>query len=128
MKKNVIYVILPMITIVLELLPYGAVLNFANPEGEPWRETYSYFSLMPFGYANFGPLLTAILTCVLLILGAILFFGKKDTMRKSIKWVSGVAIATSLMPLMFGLNFFTLVGALISLVLIIEFGVAVKIK
>ena len=129
-QKNLIYVVLPMVAIVLELLPYGAVLNFARPAEDgtigSFKELYSYFDLMPFGYANFGPLLTAILTCVLLVLGAILLFGKKDKMLKGIKWVSGVAIATSLMPLMFGLSFFTIVGALISLVLIIEFVVAVK--
>ena len=44
--------ILPVITIVLEILPYGAVCNFANPEGEVLRETFSNFDLTPFGYAN----------------------------------------------------------------------------
>lgn len=70
MKKvtRILLVIFPLAALILELLPNGVVLNFANPEGEPWRHTYSYFSLTPFGYANFGPFLTAILTCVLLAL------------------------------------------------------------
>ena len=56
----------------LELTPYGAVLNFGRLAADgtigTFRETYSYFSLMPFGYANFFPLLTGVLTVVLLLL------------------------------------------------------------
>ena len=53
--KKSLFVVLPLVALILELLPNGVVLNFANPDGEPWRRTYSYFSLTPFGYANFGP-------------------------------------------------------------------------
>ena len=48
--KKLLLVFFPIIAFVLELLPYGVVLNFANPEGEPWRRTYSYFSLTPLPY------------------------------------------------------------------------------
>ena len=48
--------------LVLEATPWGAVLIFAPGPGETVRETFSYFSLTPFGYANFFPLLTAVLT------------------------------------------------------------------
>ena len=60
MKKRLLYLFLPIVTLILEILPYGAVCNFANPEGKPWRMTFSYFDLTPFGYANFAPFLTAI--------------------------------------------------------------------
>ena len=67
MKKRLLYLILPIITLILEILPYGAVCNFAHPETDGtigrFRELYSYFDLLPFGYANFAPLLTAIVTC-----------------------------------------------------------------
>ena len=43
------------IALIFELLPNGVVLRFMNPEGEPWVRTYSFFSLVPYGYANFGP-------------------------------------------------------------------------
>ena len=68
MKKKVIVLCILLCTLVLEILPLGAVCNFGNPEGEPFRETYSYFSLIPYGYANFAPLITAVLTCVLLLI------------------------------------------------------------
>ena len=73
------------IALIFELLPNGVVLRFMNPEGEPWVRTYSYFSLVPYGYANFGPLIAAVLTCVLIILIAIssvsythLFYGNRS--------------------------------------------------
>ena len=61
------------IALIFELLPNGVVLRFMNPEGEPWVRTYSYFSLVPYGYANFGPLIAAVLTCVLIILTIVVF-------------------------------------------------------
>ena len=132
MKKKYFYVILPIMVIILELLPWGAVLKFAgeqNADGtfEYIYQTESYFSMLPFGYANFGPLLTAILTCVLLVLGIILVLGKKERMREGIKVVSAIAVLTSLMPLLFGFDYFSIVGAFISFVLIIEFVLTFKV-
>ena len=82
--KKSLFLILPLVALILELLPYGVVLNFANPDGEPWRRTYSYFSMMPFGYANFGPLITAILTCVLLVLVVIYLFKPRKGLNTAI--------------------------------------------
>ena len=65
MKKRFLYLILPIITLILEALPYGAVCIFASSPTEKHRETFSYFDLTPFGYANFAPLFTAIITCSL---------------------------------------------------------------
>lgn len=120
MKKKLTAVLLPVTAIVLELLPYGAVLNFAPGPGETLRKTYSYFSLMPYGYANFGPLLTALLTCVILLLTVVLLFKDSKGIRKSIFVCSIIAIVTSLMPLMFGFSYFTVVGGCITVVLVAE--------
>ena len=117
MKKRLLYLILPIVTLILELLPYGAVCNFANPEGRPWRETYSYFSMMPFGYANFAPLLTALLTCAILILLILYCFIGKRGLAKAISIVLCICSGISLAPLLFGLHFFSVVGALITLTL-----------
>ena len=67
MKKRIPYLLLPLITLILEILPYGAVCNFAT-ETRRIRELYSYFDLTPYGYANFAPFLTALLTCIILVL------------------------------------------------------------
>ena len=46
MKKRFVYLILPVITLILEIIPYGAVLNFGRPAEDGsigyFRETYSY--------------------------------------------------------------------------------------
>ena len=114
MRKKGIALLTTMIALILEILPYGAVCNFANPEGEPWRRTYSYFDLTPFGYANFAPLLTALLTCVLLLLLLVSLLTKKP-MKTPIRSVSVLATLLSLAPLLLGVSFFSIAGALISL-------------
>lgn len=120
--KKSLFVVLPLATLIFELLPNGVVLNFANPEGEPWRRTYSYFSLTPFGYANVGPFITAILTCILLVLVAVYLFKPRNGLNTAILNVSGFATAASLMPLMFGFDYITVIGVIITLLLAGTFG------
>lgn len=120
MKKKWVAILLPIIAIILELLPYGAVLNFAPGPGETLRKTYSYFSLMPFGYANFGPFMTALLTCIILLLAVILLFRDGKGIKKALFICSIIAIVTSLMPLMFGVSYLTVVGGCITVVLVAE--------
>ena len=116
MKKKLIMLCTTLIALILEILPYGAVCNFANPEGEPWRRTYSYFDLTPFGYANFAPFITAILTCALIILIVVSLIIKKQ-MRTPILAVSAIATVLSLAPLLYGIRFFSVVGAFITVAL-----------
>lgn len=122
MKKKIILSLSIVLTLILELLPYGAVLNFGNPDGEPWRKTYSYFSLLPFGYANFGPLITAILTCILIILIIMGWFKYSRGLNIAIMCISGFATVTSLLPLFLGIRNFSLIGVCISLLLGFIFG------
>ena len=120
MKKRLLYLILPIITLILEILPYGAVCNFARPEGEPWRKTFSYFNLTPFAYANFAPLLTAIITCLIFVL--MMVYCIKGNVRSAIKAknILFVAVVMSLGPLVFGIRYFSLIGGLITLSLVAE--------
>ena len=120
MRKRAVYLILPAITLFLEMLPYGAVLNFANPEGEPWRETYSYFSMVPFGYANFTPFFTAIITtAIILLMFVYCITGKCEFVEKT-KKVLILAIIFSFGSLIFGIRYYSFVALLISLSLIFE--------
>ncbi len=120
MKKRFLHLLLPLAALILELLPWGAVCNFANPEGKPWRRTYSYFDLTPFGYANFAPLITAILTCVILLLLIIFCITGKERLLSAIRAVLAVATVISLCPLLYGISFFSVIGALISIALATE--------
>ena len=120
MKKRFLHLLLPTVALILELLPYGAVCNFANPEGAPWRETFSYFSMTPFGYANFAPLITALLTCILLLLLIAYCIIGKQGLATAAKILLLLCIPISLAPLLYGLPFFSVVGALITLSLLAE--------
>ena len=116
MKKKLLMLCTTLTALVLEILPYGAVCNFANSEGEPWRHTYSYFDLTPFGYANFAPFIVALMTCALTVMIVVSIVSKKPT-RTPISAVSVIATVLSLAPLLLGISFFSLVGAFISVAL-----------
>lgn len=108
--------------LILELLPYGAVLNFAAPAADGsigrFRETYSYFSLMPLGYGNVFPFLTGILTTFLLA-AALLQWRRPQAKRGNRLFVAlTIALIFSLLPL-FLFSSFSLTGGLISLSLIL---------
>ena len=116
--KKISLVVFPALTIVLEALPLAAVCTFAPSPTERVRETFSYFSLIPFGYANFAPLITAILTVVILLLSLISL--KKDSVFNALFVLSIITAVISLMPLMYGLNNYSLVGAFITIALVTE--------
>ena len=116
--KKISLVVLSIAAIILEILPYGVVMLWANPEGEPWRETFSYFDLFPFGYANFGPLITAILTCVITIMCTVSLFCDSKGIRSGIFGLACAATVTSFTPLLLGIEYFSIIGALISAALI----------
>ncbi len=120
MKKKLLYLALPIIALVLETLPYGAVCNFATGPNEMIRKTFSYFDLTPFGYANFPPFLTAITTCAVLALLVIYLFADKAPVLKAAKVLSCIGAVLSLCPLLYGIGYYSLVGVLITVSLIAE--------
>ena len=123
--KKICLVVFSALTIVLELLPCGTVCIFATSPTERVKETFSYFSLTPFGYANFAPLITATLTVAIFLLS--LFSLKKNGILKALFNLSIITVVISLLPLMYGLNYYTLVGAFITGTLVIE-SVLAKIQ
>ena len=126
-KSRFLSLICPIIALICEALPYGVVLNFWNPEGEPFRETFSYFDLTPFGYANFAPLITAILTCIILLVSAIFTAKPKKTAVKLLAVLSLITFVISLMPLLYGLSFFSPVGTVISAILLINAVISITL-
>ena len=129
MKKRFLSLILPIVTLILEILPYGAVCNFMRPPSSVnpdapvghFRELYSYFDLTPFGYANFAPLITAIITCIVLLILLIYCFTGKEKLARTAKNILCVGAVISFGPLVLGPHFLSVVGVLISLSLIAEF-------
>lgn len=120
--KRLLLSVLPLVALILELLPNGVVLRFANPEGDPWVRTYSHFDLTPFGYANFGPLIAAVLTCVLLLLVVSYLFKPRKGLNTAIMNVSGFASVAAFAPVMFGVEYLTVIGIVVGLLLAATFG------
>ena len=120
--KRIALLVLPLTALILELFPSGVVLRFANPEGEPWVRTYCHFDLTPFGYANFGPLIAAALTCVLLLLVVIYLIKPRKGLNTAIMNVSGFAAVAAFAPVMFGLEYLTVIGIVVGLLLVATFG------
>lgn len=67
-------------------------------------------------YANFAPLITATLTVAIFLLS--LFSLKTKGVLKALFVLSIITVVISLLPLMYGLNYYTLVGAFITVTLV----------
>ena len=93
------------------------ISTIAHPVADVYKRQFSYFSLTPFGYANFAPLITATLTVAIFLLS--LFSLKKKGVLKALFVLSIITVVISLLPLMYGLNYYTLVGAFITVTLVI---------
>ena len=88
------------VALVLEMLPIGAVMVFATSPTERTIEVYSYFSMLPVGYANFAPLLTGILTILIILLDVIALFrfDKAASIRRTIFVCSIISLLFSIVP------------------------------
>lgn len=116
----------PILAFILELTPYGAALYFAPSPTERVRYTYSFFDLTPWGYANFFPFLTALLTCAVLLLSLWVAIRKTGAPLKAIAVLSGVAAVMSLLPIIYGVEYVTWIGVTVSLLMIAELVLSVR--
>ena len=132
MKKRILLIAPPILAIILEILPYGAVLNFANPNEDGTmstiRKTFSYFDLTPMGYANSGPILTAILTCVIALLAVIYVITRRKGLRSALSILCVIALVTSVMPMAYGMAYLSPVGIAITALILIEAVLLTKIE
>ncbi|MCD7770935.1 MAG: hypothetical protein LUH23_02435 [Oscillospiraceae bacterium] len=121
--------VLGVIAIVLEALPGGAVLIFSDGSGSGIISTYSYFSLTPFGYANFAPLITGLLTIALLVMVIVGFVragGKK--LRTATIVVNALAVLVSISPLIYGVHYYNTISAAVTTMLVLMLGMTVLAK
>lgn len=128
-KRKIAMTVLSVFTVILEILPYGAVCVFSDGVTE-YRETYSYFDLRPFGYANFSPLITAVLSCVILVLCIIFCLRKSQKLNKALVTLSGLAAVISFVPFLMGLGFrfYGVCAAAITALLAIIFILTLSMK
>ena len=120
MKKRLLLLIPPVIAFILELLPYGVIMKFADGPDSTYTETFSYFSLLPFGYAVFGPLIAAVLTCALFAVTAIYVFTGIKGLKTAVMVIVMVTALLSVSPALYGLEYLSLINAVVSLILSVE--------
>lgn len=124
--NKVIYIIgiaFQVAALVLEILPTGAVLRFADGPTRTIIRTYSYFDMMLWGYANITPMLTGIMTIAVIIFGilALCRHEKADKIRKAAFICSIVAIILSIVPfVLFGSSYMTMISYIISSVMAVS--------
>lgn len=115
MKKKLL-MLFSALAVVLEILPWGAVLVFAGGGDAPVRHHYSYFDITPYGYANFAPFLCAIATVILLVTSVVYWY--KDKGLKFLQVIAGAAALLSLAPVLSGWSYVSIQGTCIALVLL----------
>ena len=89
------------VALILEILPYGAVLVFAPGPGEQLYRTFSYFSLTPLGYANVFPMATGVLTVAAAGLCVLTLVCRQHArrLRNTVFGVTAAACLLSVMPM-----------------------------
>ena len=108
--------------LVLEILPFGAVLIFADGPDIRLRNTFSYFSLMPFGYGHIFPLITAHITLFAVLFSIISLVKNYNSpgVQKAAFICTAVALMTSVLSLvMLSIDYVSAVGVAISVLLLI---------
>ena len=99
--KNILLIVINIIVLILQILPYSAVYysSFINENGqrEYITKLYSSFDFLIFGNGNFGPFLTSLGVIISLLLLIINFFTNKG--EKFLKFSISISFILSLFPL-----------------------------
>ncbi len=114
--------LLPAAVLALGALPNSVVMYFARYQGDRYEQFYSFYSLMPLGYGNWGPMLTMALSAVLLV--ACLWNAVKPSRPRErlTALLAFVALLASLLNLLF--HEMTPIGWIISLLLALLTGLS----
>ena len=127
-KKPFVLLTITISILILELLPCGAVLEFAHmsPELTLWyyEEHFSYFDPMVYGHGHFGPLLTAVSTCILAVFAVVAVFLEGRAVRIALRVASLLTLLFSLTPLLTGC--YSPVGMAISALLLVTCIISLK--
>lgn len=120
-KRSFFLLAITILTLILELLPYGAVLEFAHMSPELtlgyYEEHFSYFDPIMYGYGHFGPLLTAVSTCILAVFAVVAVFLEGRAVQIALRVASLLTLLFSLTPLLTGC--YSLVSGAISALLLV---------
>ena len=124
MKKRVLILFAPIITLILEALPYGVKMSFGTADGGTITRYTSYFDTLPFYYAMFSPLITAVLSCAIFLALLIYCIWGNRILMIIAKVLLYVAVILSIWHCLF---FITVLGVLVTLSMVIELVIIRKI-
>ena len=117
--KRFLQILFTAAALALEIFTKAAVLYSQPAPGQQIRTMYSYFApTVAFGGAVFPPLITAVLTCVLLILSFVALKNKKAQIALCI--LAPITFIVSLLSLLYGLRYYSLLAGCISLALLLS--------
>lgn len=109
--------------IILEIQPNGVVMRWAAPPGkESWSTLHAYFDMLPFGYGQFSPFITALLTVAVTIFSiVVMLLEKRFTKPRNALFVCIIVTTVmSVCAIVFSFGNFTLTSVLITLALAIS--------
>lgn len=118
MNRRIIFLIYAVLTVViiLELLPLGAVTVTVTSRNEAKVNTYSYFSLVPYGLGNPSPIFTGIFTIMLFFLITIQILTNR--IKKLLACISILATIMSVVPALYSVEYYNRIGLVISILLL----------
>ena len=117
-KLKIVNIITVLAALVLEILPYGVRMKWADFYLERYT-FHSYFDLTVWGYGDMGPFVCGVLTSVMLIMLCVsLFLNPKKQYNIVLIAVSISAAMLSVVPSFFGS--YTVVGLVITTLLIVS--------
>ena len=127
-KRPFVLLAITVTILILELLPYGAVLDFAHMSPDLtlgyYEQLFSYFDPIVYGYGLFGPLITAVRTCMLAVFTVIAVFFENRAVRIALRVVSVLTLLCSLTPMLTGC--YSPVGMAISALLLVTCIISLK--
>lgn len=122
-RLHIFTLFLSVIAVILEALPIGAVAYFSVAPHESKRVLFSYFNGTLWGYANIFPMLTAVFTCVIVLLCLFALITGKGGLNKSAMILSLIAFVTSIAPPIFftDIRLVSFAGVIISVLILAVF-------
>lgn len=110
------------LALILEFLPFGAVMVMAPNPTERIMRTFSFFDLNVFGYGNFFPLLAGLLTVSSLLIGLFSAFRplRSLCLRNAVFRCTEAAAVLSFAQIFFGMEYLSVVGALVCVCLFLS--------
>ena len=106
--------------LLLEILPVGAVLIFAPAPGERVTESFSFFSLTPFGYANFFPLFAGVSTAAAALIAAVGLLRRRVRNTPAFVFSVMAAVFAALPAVVFGTGYMNIASWAIFALLIVS--------